>query len=131
MYYIFQNGDDFGFKCDGFHEITEFDIAISDEIYQQFFGAQCGSNGCCGKSFKIKDINGTTFEEIFEEYCPEYEETIEDKIIRLNTRLTELDHMVAECYECALLGLEMPYNVSDIHEERQTIKTEIESLQSE
>ncbi len=126
MYYIFQNGDDFGFKCNEIHEITESDVLISDEIYQQFFDTQ--SNG---KLLRVKDINGATFEEIFEEYVLEYEETKEDKLIRLNNRLTEIDHMVAECSECNLLGLDLPYNVAELHEERKAIKTEIETLQTE
>ena len=126
MYYIFQNGDDFGFKCDEIHEITESDVLISDEFYQQFFDVQSS-----GKLLRVKNINGTTFEEIFEEYTLEYEETTEDKFLRLNNRLTEIDHMVAECYECSLLGLDLPYNVAVLHEERKAIKTEIESLQSE
>ena len=126
MYYIFQNGDDFGFKCDEIHEITEFDVLISDELYQQFFDVQSS-----GKLLRVKDINGVTFEEIFEEYVIKYEETKEDRLIRLNNRLTEIDHMVAECYECNLLGLDMPYDVAAMHEERKVIKTEIESLQSE
>lgn len=126
MYYIFQNDDDFGFKSDEVHEITEIDVLISDEIYQQFFDTQC-----CGKSLRIKNINGTTFEEIFEEYVPEHVETTEEKIIRLKNRLSETDHMVVECYEHSMLGLEMPYDIVALHEERQEIKTEIESLQSE
>lgn len=123
MYYIFQNGDDFGFKCDDIHEITESDILINDEIYQQFFDIQSG-----GRSLRVKNINGTTFEEIFEEYVIEYKETTEDKLLRLNNRLTEIDHMVAECYECNLLGLDMPYDVTAIHEERQALKAEINNI---
>ena len=126
MHYIFQNGDDFGFKSDEIHEITETDVLISNEIYQRFFDMQC-----CGKSLRIKNINGTTFEEIFEEYVPEHIETTEEKIIRLNARLLETDHMVVECYEHSMLGLEMPYDIVTLHEERQAIKTEIENLQSE
>ena len=123
MYYIFQNGDDFGFKSDDIHEITESDILINDEIYQQFFDIQSG-----GRSLRVKNINGTTFEEIFEEYVIEYKETTEDKLLRLNNRLTEIDHMVAECYECNLLGLDMPYDVTAIHEERQALKAEINNI---
>lgn len=124
MYYIFQNGDDFGFKCDEIHEIAETDIPIGDDVYQQFFDLQCD-----GKSLRIKDINGTTFDEIFEEYIPEIMETIEEKIIRLKNRLLETDHMVVECYEHSLLGLEMPYDIAALHTERQAIKDEIETLQ--
>jgi hypothetical protein len=39
--------------------------------------------------------------------------------------------MVVECYEHSMLGLEMPYNIVELHKERQAIKTEIENLQSE
>lgn len=124
MYYIFQDGEEFGFKCDEIHEIAETDIPISTEIYQQFFDTQC-----CGVSLRIKDINGTTFEEIFEEYVPEIVETTEEKIIRLKARLLETDHMVVECYEHDLLGKEMPYDIVALHEERQSIKDEIEALQ--
>lgn len=126
MYYIFQNGDYFGFKCNEIHEITESDVLISDEIYQQFFDLQSS-----GKSFRVKNINGTTFEDMFEEYVLEYEETTADKLLRLNNRLTEIGHMVTECYECNLLGLDLPYDVAALHEERQTIKTQIETLQKE
>jgi hypothetical protein len=126
MYYIFQNDNNFGFKCDDIHEIIETDVLISDEIYQQFFEVQ--SNGI---SLRIKDINGTTFEEIFEEYVPVVEETKAEKMIRLKNRLLETDHMVVECYEHSMLGLEMPYDIVALHEERQEIKNEIENLQSE
>lgn len=126
MYYIFQNGDDFGFKCDEIHTITETDVLISDEIYQEFFEVQ--SNG---KSLRIRNIDGTTFEEIFEEYVPTIEETNAEKIIKLQNKLLETDHMIVECYECNLLGLEMPYDITSIHKERQVIKAEIENLQLE
>ena len=124
MYYIFQNGDEFGFKCDHIHEITETDVAINNEVYQQFLNEQCR-----GKSLRIKNIHGSTFEELFEEYVPVIEETAEEKIIRLKARLFETDHMVVECYEHDLLGLTMPYDIVALHEERQTIKNEIELLQ--
>lgn len=125
MYYIFQSGDNFGFKCNEIHEISETDVPIGDDVYQQFFDLQCN-----GKSLRIKDINGTTFDEIFEEYTPEIVETTEEKIIRLKNRLLETDHMVVECYEYSLLGLEMPYDITALHTERQTIKDEIETLQA-
>ena len=92
MYYIFQNGDDFGFKCDEIHEITESDILISDEIYQHFFDEQCS-----GKLLRIKDIDGTTFEEIFEEYQSINEDLNERPISEteeLKQRVAQLEAMV-------------------------------------
>ena len=98
MYYIFQNGDDFGFKCDDIHEITESDVLISDDIYWQFFNFQCGSDEYCCKSLKLKDIHGTTFDEIFEEYVPEVEdpEDLEpSEIDILKKRIEDLESIVA------------------------------------
>ena len=92
MYYIFQNNDDFGFKCDEIHEITESDILISDEIYQQFFDVQCS-----GTSLRIKNINGTSFEEIFEEYQV-INDTIEERPLsetdELKQRIAQLESIV-------------------------------------
>ena len=97
MYYIFQNGDDFGFKCDEIHEITESDVLISDEIYQQFFDTQCS-----GKSLRIKNINGTIFEEIFEEYQPINDDLNNQPLSEteeLKQRVAQLEAMVQALLE--------------------------------
>lgn len=54
------------FKHPDINEILETDKEISDEIYRQFFFFQSQ-----GKQFKVKDLNGQTFEEMFEEVIPE------------------------------------------------------------
>lgn len=51
------------FKDDDINIITDTDIPISDEIYVMFFEQQS-----IGKQFKIKNLKGETFEEIFEEH---------------------------------------------------------------
>lgn len=61
--YLSPNGE---FKHPEINEILETDKEISDEIYRQFFLYQSQ-----GKQFKVKDITGQTFEEIFEELIPE------------------------------------------------------------
>jgi hypothetical protein len=65
MYLAIINGD-ITFKTPEIHEILESDVKISDEIYNRFFELQSQ-----GKQFKIKDMNGTTFEEIFVEVIPD------------------------------------------------------------
>ena len=92
MYYIFQNGDDFGFKCDEIHEITESDVLISDEIYQHFFDLQSS-----GKLLRVKNIKGTTFEGIFEEYQLVNESLKEQPLSEteeLKQRIAQLEAMV-------------------------------------
>lgn len=60
--YLSGSGLEFGFKHPKINEISDTDIEISDEIYNRFFKEQEK-----GKQFKIKNKNGVTFEEIFEE----------------------------------------------------------------
>ncbi|EST12036.1 hypothetical protein [Sporolactobacillus laevolacticus] len=54
------------FKDDEINQIIDTDIAISDDIYDQFFEQRAQ-----GKQYKVKNVSGTTFEEIFEEYTPD------------------------------------------------------------
>ena len=92
MYYIFKNGDDFGFKCDEIHKITESDVVIGDEIYNQFFDQQS-----VGKQFTVKNIKGKTFEEIFEEHQP-INYTLDEQPLseteELKQRVAQLEAMV-------------------------------------
>lgn len=92
MYYIAIYEDGFGFKVPDIHTITNEDKYISDDIYNRFFEEQTR-----GKSFKLKDINGTTFEEIFEEYQPVNEDLNDQpssEIEELKQRIAELETMV-------------------------------------
>ena len=65
MKYLFLDGENFGFKDSSINEILTTDIKISDEIYNQFFELQSQE-----KQLRIKNINGLTFNDIFEEYAP-------------------------------------------------------------
>ena len=80
------------FKDDDINIITDADRLISDEIYTMFFYQQS-----MGKQFRIKDIEGATFEEIFEEYQPTNEGIEEQPISEteeLKRRVAQLEAMV-------------------------------------
>ncbi len=80
------------FKDYDINIITDMDEPISDDIYNMFFEQQS-----MGKQFKIKDIKGTTFEEIFEEYQPTNEELDEQPLSEteeLKQRVAQLEAMV-------------------------------------
>lgn len=80
------------FKDDSINIITDMDEPISDEIYNMFFEQQS-----TGKQFKIKNINGTTFEEMFEEYHP-INDNLDDQPTsetdELKQRIAKLEAMV-------------------------------------
>ena len=92
MHYITISEDGFGFKVPDIHIITDEDKYISDEIYNRFFEEQSQ-----GKSLKLKDINGTTFEEIFEEYQPTNDEINDEQLSEtdeLKQRIAQLEAIV-------------------------------------
>ena len=80
------------FKDDSINIITDTDKPISDEIYAMFFEQQT-----IGKQFKIKNLQGETFEEIFEEYQLTNED-LEDQplseIDELKQRVAQLEAII-------------------------------------
>ena len=60
--YLSGEGISFSFKHEKINEINENDVLIADGIYNEFF-----KNQSEGKQFIVKNKNGITFEEIFEE----------------------------------------------------------------
>lgn len=84
--------NDICFKDDSINIITDEDRPISDEIYAMFFEQQT-----IGKQFKIKNFQGETFEEIFEEYQPTNDDLNEQPLSEteeLKQRVAQLEAMV-------------------------------------
>ena len=52
-----------------------------------------------------------------------------EKIAELKRRLSDTDYKVIKCAECQLLGQDMPYDVAELHAERQAIRDEINKLE--
>lgn len=58
-----------------------------------------------------------------------YEPTIQDQINTLKKELESTDYKIIKCSECQLLGQPMPYDVAELHEQRQAIRDEINKLE--
>lgn len=48
----------------------------------------------------------------------------------LEAQLTETDYQVIKCYEYSLVGLELPYDIQALHEEREAIREQIRELEA-
>ena len=79
-------------------------------------------------------------EEIAKQEAHNGEYTIEDdgyvkpkayQIAELKKQLSATDYKVIKCAESQLLGQEMPYDVAELHAERQAIRDEINRLECE
>ena len=53
------------------------------------------------------------------------------EIERLKSELQESDYKVIKCAEAMAVGAEMPYNVTELHKERQALRDKINELESE
>ena len=53
------------------------------------------------------------------------------EIERLKSELQESDYKVIKCAESICLNAELPYNVTELHKERQALRDKINELESE
>ena len=53
------------------------------------------------------------------------------KAQRLKEELGVTDYQVIKCMEYSLAGLEMPYDIATLHDQRQQLRDEINRLESE
>lgn len=61
----------------------------------------------------------------------EAEEEKQAKIKELQSELNESDYKIIKCNEYKLAGLELPYNIEELHKQRQAVRDEINKLQGE
>ena len=70
---------------------------------------------------------------VFVDYISDIEECVpkSEEIERLKSELQESDYKVIKCAEAMAVGAEMPYNVTELHKERQALRDKINELESE
>ena len=59
----------------------------------------------------------------------ETEEKKQAKIKELQSELNESDYKIIKCNEYKLAGLELPYDIEELHKQRQALRDEINKLQ--
>lgn len=52
------------------------------------------------------------------------------KIQKLKEDLFNTDYKVSKCAECFMLGIELPYSLADLVEERNSMRSEINTLEA-
>ena len=53
------------------------------------------------------------------------------EIERMKSELQESDYKVIKCAEAICLNAELPYNMTELHKERQALRDKINELESE
>ena len=62
-------------------------------------------------------------------YDPNFE--MKQKIAQLKSELDSTDYKIIKCSEYQLAGLESPYDITELHTERQALRDEINQLETE
>lgn len=59
----------------------------------------------------------------------EKKKTADEEISKLQEELNNTDYKIIKCSEYQLAGLEIPYNIADLHANRQRLRDKINELQ--
>lgn len=76
---------------------------------------------------KVIEVEDVAYEPTREEIIAEKQAVIES----LKAQIAESDYKVIKCSEAQFLGAEMPYNVAELHKQRQALRDEINKLENE
>lgn len=117
------NGN-FGFKDDADNQILETDVKISDNVYNTFFEIISNSGG-----INLKNINGDTFDEIFE-VLPIPVITEKESI---QNELNELDKYLPRCVEdlITVQGVDittLPQIMQDRISRKEELRTQLQTI---
>ena len=105
-------------------DYSEF-ITVYNEVDS---GAQFSNDG----SIYVEPIIPTpTAEELAEMEEKERIANINNQISELKAKLNASDYKVIKCFECSMVGEEMPYDIEELHEERQAIRGMINQKEEE
>lgn len=85
--------------------------------------------GCLGYCDLV--IEGDTLIDIIPREAPETEETTASKIKALKAQLEATDYKIIKCSEYQLMGLELPYDIAELHAQRQALRDEINEMEEE
>ena len=79
------------------------------------------------KGTRVVEVDYTPSEPTREEIIASYQAEID----ALKAQIAEGDYKVIKCAEAQLMGEELPYNVAELHAQRQALRDEINKLESE
>lgn len=73
--------------------------------------------------------NGALYEKGYAPEKPE-EEIRRARIAELKAELDGTDYKIIKCSECSLAGVELPYDIAELHAQRQALRDEINELEA-
>ena len=81
----------------------------------------------------VKKITQEEFDSVqsnFKNLVKQNEQEQKQQIKKLQAQIAATDYQIIKCYEYSLAGLELPYDITLLHEEREAIREQIRALES-
>lgn len=129
---IVQINGDFPIQTDGFtlsrekHE-DNWDYSAFTTVYKEVENGVQFSND--GSVWVEPTVEIPTEEELALMEENQRIANINAQINNLKEQLASTDYKIIKCTECSMVGKEMPYDVNELHTERQAIRDEINLLE--
>lgn len=60
---------------------------------------------------------------------PTEEQIKQMRISQLKEQLASTDYKIIKCSECSLVGIDLPYDIAELHAQRQALRDEINELE--
>ena len=120
---------DVGFTLSRKDKNDNWDYLSCTTIYKKIEGGAQFSND--GSIYVDPVIPEPTAEELAEIGRLERIASIHSEINELKAQLDASDYKVIKCFECSMVGEKMPYDVQELHEERQAIRDMINQKETE
>lgn len=118
---------DVGFTLSRKDKNDNWDYLLYTTVYKKNEGGAQFSND--GSIYVDPVIPEPTAEELAEIGRLERIASINAQINNLKEQLASTDYKIIKCTECSMVGEEMPYDVNELHAERQAIRDEINLLE--
>lgn len=89
----------------------------------------------CPENYSVRIIPYDAEDKISYRYEQKFNtKSVQEKIDKLKNSLTSSDsnigdYRITKCYEASLIGLDMPYNIEELHHKRQAVRDEINQLE--
>lgn len=117
-----------GFKHPTLSNILPTDVEISDENYSKFFELQAQ-----GINHKLKNINGLTFDDIFEKITAPLPSDVEIEVAGIMAKLQELDLVLTRAQEDTWVALgvdetKLPQIWQDRLNQKRDLRTKLQKL---
>lgn len=90
----------------------------------------------CPENYSVRIIPYDAGDKISYRYEQKFNaKIVQKRIFDLKESLTSTDsnigdYRITKCYEASLIGLDMPYDVADLHQARQAVRDEINQLEN-